>query len=588
MKRSRRRRILVSILAAVSILMLVSGISVQADGAKIMSAQTSDESLYLYVQGVSSDAAVTVQIGSTIADEESIAVSGLRDLDVPMRTLVLLDNSLSIPSSDRSEILEIVDALIEDKLDNELIRIGTYSDEVTWLCDFTADRSALSAAADGITFENQASYLSDILYDILLELAGEGSGIYTRILIITDGADDKSIGYTNEEVRTLIGSNAFPIYTVGVQITDNSAELETLFSFSRASSAEYYLLHETASEQIISGLLADQENLCIAVALEESLLDGGSRSVRVQIETAEGSTELTTSVTMPFASASAAAEAAAWDDLTETAVSGAADTQDEQAGSEEAQEDHPEEDTEDTAAEGTDDPEVTSEETKEDAADDPAVTETSETEEAAEAAEADSDAVDAYSSSDLGTAAAVFALVVIIGIVLFFFVRWVSGGGRRNTRSAQDASPAQGQRDSGDDFRDARGEETLYSGQDEDDEATLMMGGDESAGRNTDGYYLILTNLDLPKVRYRAPLQGVVSIGRHGTDIVIRDDPEVSRTHCRIELREGALYLEDAGSMNGTMYENRRIPQGQPTLIAAGGRVKIGRYTYSADLMQQR
>jgi hypothetical protein len=43
-----------------------------------------------------------------------------------------------------------------------------------------------------------------------------------------------------------------------------------------------------------------------------------------------------------------------------------------------------------------------------------------------------------------------------------------------------------------------------------------------------------------------------VLIGRgHNADLVL-NDPQVSRLHARLELRDGVVHLEDLGSLNGT------------------------------------
>lgn len=49
-----------------------------------------------------------------------------------------------------------------------------------------------------------------------------------------------------------------------------------------------------------------------------------------------------------------------------------------------------------------------------------------------------------------------------------------------------------------------------------------------------------------------------VVLGRKGTDIVL-DDPEVSRTHCALEVHGATATLLDLGSRNGTFINNERI-----------------------------
>jgi hypothetical protein len=49
-----------------------------------------------------------------------------------------------------------------------------------------------------------------------------------------------------------------------------------------------------------------------------------------------------------------------------------------------------------------------------------------------------------------------------------------------------------------------------------------------------------------------------VVVGREGSDIALQD-PEVSRHHCVIEVRENYVNLRDLDSTNGTFYEEERV-----------------------------
>jgi pSer/pThr/pTyr-binding forkhead associated (FHA) protein len=49
-----------------------------------------------------------------------------------------------------------------------------------------------------------------------------------------------------------------------------------------------------------------------------------------------------------------------------------------------------------------------------------------------------------------------------------------------------------------------------------------------------------------------------VVVGREGSDIAL-PDPEVSRHHCVIEVRENYVNLRDLDSTNGTFYEEERV-----------------------------
>jgi predicted component of type VI protein secretion system len=62
-------------------------------------------------------------------------------------------------------------------------------------------------------------------------------------------------------------------------------------------------------------------------------------------------------------------------------------------------------------------------------------------------------------------------------------------------------------------------------------------------------------------------------IGREGTDIVLAD-PEVSRRHAAIREHGGGVAIEDLGSTNGTMVNDRKIQGVQP--LNDGDTLRIG------------
>jgi Inner membrane component of T3SS, cytoplasmic domain len=53
-----------------------------------------------------------------------------------------------------------------------------------------------------------------------------------------------------------------------------------------------------------------------------------------------------------------------------------------------------------------------------------------------------------------------------------------------------------------------------------------------------------------------------VVVGREGSDIALQD-PEVSRHHCVIEVRDTYINLRDLDSTNGTFYEQERVRAAQ-------------------------
>jgi hypothetical protein len=63
-----------------------------------------------------------------------------------------------------------------------------------------------------------------------------------------------------------------------------------------------------------------------------------------------------------------------------------------------------------------------------------------------------------------------------------------------------------------------------------------------------------------------------VVVGREGADIAL-PDPEVSRHHCIIEVRDAYVQLRDLDSTNGTFFEEERV---RAAMLANDAEFRIG------------
>jgi hypothetical protein len=68
------------------------------------------------------------------------------------------------------------------------------------------------------------------------------------------------------------------------------------------------------------------------------------------------------------------------------------------------------------------------------------------------------------------------------------------------------------------------------------------------------------------------------TIGRSPDCDIFLDDVTVSRKHAVLVQREGAYFIEDQGSLNGTFLNRRRIESGR---LENGDELQIGKYKLS-------
>ena len=114
------------------------------------------------------------------------------------------------------------------------------------LCSYAAADNVVWAAS--ITYEYQNTQLSDRVYEAVQKLHESDANQFCRVVIISDGVDDKQIGYTHTELENLLRSCGYPIYTVGCGSNDTEARrtrLENLFALSRVNRGQSFYLGDT-------------------------------------------------------------------------------------------------------------------------------------------------------------------------------------------------------------------------------------------------------------------------------------------------------------------------------------------------------
>ena len=87
-----------------------------------------------------------------------------------------------------------------------------------------------------------------------------------------------------------------------------------------------------------------------------------------------------------------------------------------------------------------------------------------------------------------------------------------------------------------------------------------------------------------PKVRKGSayPVGGELTLGRATScSIGLPDDTFASQLHTRVYPRDGAVWVEDLGSTNGTHVNGRRLTA--PVQLATGDRLQIGSTIFEAQ-----
>ena len=126
--------------------------------------------------------------------------------------------------------------------------------------------------------------------------------------------------------------------------------------------------------------------------------------------------------------------------------------------------------------------------------------------------------------------------------------------------------------------------EDVYTNRDEDSEedGTVLLMPKEDDGEDR-------TVLLRPAFQIRASLyrvrtgkkikldKSVTAIGKSDkrADIVIEENPTISRKHCTIYFDKGTYYLEDNGSSNGTWLENQKVQPEEKVVLRNESKIRL-------------
>lgn len=289
------------VLACLSIIFGSASEALAAEKGDIVASEIEEKSLVLYLFHPGDIEGIQCQVGTEPCTE--IHYEDISVLEVPVRTILLVDNSISIAKKYRSMISEILNNLVANRMDGELFTVATFSDSITYLIEDSNDYTQLKSAIDGITYQDQETYLTDVLYEMLKSWQDIDSVDLKRIIIISDGVDNKAIGYTKEELYSLLEENSYPIYTLGCKSNSsgNNEALENMFALSRMTYGESWLMDDIGNAIDVAERLAEENQIWkVTVNLPESVCDGTQKGIKLTITDSEGESSASITKEMPF------------------------------------------------------------------------------------------------------------------------------------------------------------------------------------------------------------------------------------------------------------------------------------------------
>ncbi len=513
----------ISIRAAMIVLLFVFIFTTAsgATGTSIVEVESTDTHVTAYVKGVEGVTSVSASMGQTSSPDVEYKL--LSESGVPIRTIILVDNSLSIPVASRTATKELLSGLVSARRDNEVFAVGTISESVNVTQEFTDNVETLNAVIDSMEYANQETYLTDALYDYITATGyGTANSAFDRMLIVSDGVDNKALGYTKDELLSLLKTTPVPIYTIGVanNSTSNNDELENMFAIARATNANSAMLTDLDAAGLTEMLSADQSNIVVTAEIPEQVMDGGTRTLTVNLTSGDSTATVSMDgVRMPY---------------------------------QEHVEPEPEPDTsQDTEPEPDSEPIEIHTETQ--------------TETVIERTEVE--------KIPLWLLIVIIAIgVIVVAGIVIVIVMVVKHKKKQDPFTRIDSEQEKR-------MREYEGGTVLVNDVDGGDGETIRIWGETTAARIT------LTDIHDLQRCYQKPITSSLRIGfSPESDICIQYDQSVSRKQCDI-IKEGSdFFIVNLSQSNGTLLNGMRVTEKMP--IYDGSIIKMGRVEMRVEIVQ--
>lgn len=497
---------------------VMAGTGAVAQAGEVMNAEVENNQIVLYVQNPGEVQSVECQIGTTQCTE--IAYGMIEEQQTPVHTLILWDNSLSVREKYRPMIKEIMTNLAANRMPQEQITIATFSDQITYVAEKSGDFAQLKQVIDSVQYADQETYLTDVLYELLTDWNQKAEPGYKRIVIVSDGVDNKSLGYTKEELYELLEEHPYPIYTIGCtyENTDNSEALKNMFALSRMTHADSWTIDEIQDTMEVANSVAKGNQVMrIAVTPPNAICDGTAKGVKLTVTAADGTAqEFSTVVNMPFGAVETEPETKE----TETALPVPETVPSTQEQPEESQK---------------------------------------------------------QPIMDIRILVLLAVVVAVLAVVFVIVIIKITGKKKDSFESA----PPEAHHEDAVDNNSGEREATEFVGEPEGDGQTAVFWANSAPTQRlilTD-----LTHpgrsFDIP---ISSGIVVVGRGSQDGCQVLIDYDKSVSHRHCQIHVENGQMKIQDLGSKNKTYVDDREVIQ--ETVLNSGSIIKLGKVKLKVEL----
>lgn len=232
---------------------------------------------------------------------DELAVTGSKTVEeaqTPAAILFLVDVSGSLDEKRVENIKTVISGITENLREQDKICIVAMGDELR-VSGFMTDKEEIQAQIDALSVLQEDTNLYQGMEESLKILQSEDAagGDKKCLVVLSDGAEDNSYGITREEVNTAIQDSRIPVYTVGMpKNAENQEQLENvkvLGSFARVSAGGIHYVpvldgtdYLQTADSIWSNIMAGQ---VVTADISEFSPVGKEVYLQISVKTEEGS-----------------------------------------------------------------------------------------------------------------------------------------------------------------------------------------------------------------------------------------------------------------------------------------------------------
>ena len=275
-------------------------VNVYAETSSDLQTYSNDEEIIVYLSAIDDEiSSAEAQIGNITSAEIEILPANEYQDDF-LHTTILFDNSLSIAEENRSVMKSIAKGIIQNHKEDEKFSLYTIDTDLRELSQNSDSYDELAAQVEAIEYVNQDTYLKNVLYDAFKN-SDVTDGIYQRFIILSDGTDDNSVGYTYNDITRVLDEHHYTVCAIGSRYENKLDDLEDMFSIARAADSSYFLVDSSSNpEQIIEEINQNVPEYVAKITIPDAAKDGNSHKVRILLTAGENEYSIVSSVEMPF------------------------------------------------------------------------------------------------------------------------------------------------------------------------------------------------------------------------------------------------------------------------------------------------